>query len=254
MKLRDLFGYEKPNHLLTAKAAIFGLECEIESVGSINISSGKIAHVEDGSLRNNGREFLTVPSNREEALELFHNIHAEVEFNRPEEKFSQRTSIHVHMNCLSLETVEISNIIRNYAMLEPLFFMMVDSERLHNIHCVPLSETFLPKFYSHDLKPLIKRWHKYTALNIKPLSDLGTIEFRHMHGHDDTVLLNEWLTVLENLFLYGREFSAESLSIDNVTKLYTQIFGRTRINGMGGALPTLLSNNIIDLKKSLVNN
>jgi len=152
-----------------------GLECEIESIAN-HMDGADLFHVtQDGSLRNNGLEFITNPIPIDYAVPYFKKLHASLKFRNDAEKFSPRTSIHVHANCVNLHPDVIRNIIRMYALYEEYFFMMVTPDRRHNIHCVPLTETYLPSLYNTGLNTLVARWHKYTALNIVPLKKYGTI-------------------------------------------------------------------------------
>jgi hypothetical protein len=182
---------------------LFGIECEVESV-NVNeswdfLSSKAIRITEDNSLRNNGKEFLIGPASAANALVSFNYLHTNGKWVNPADKFSHRTSIHVHANCQNREGPVVRTAVLLYALFEEYFFSMVDSSRRDNIHCVPLTDTYLPSIYGADIVGLCGRWHKYTALNIKPLGTLGTIEFRHMQGHDDLTLLRQWLTVIDNL-------------------------------------------------------
>lgn len=133
---------------------------------------------------------------------------------------------------------------------------MVDSSRRGNIHCVPLTETFLCNYYSHNLNHMLTRWHKYTALNVLPLAKLGTIEFRHLQGTDDTNLMETWLTTLENLWKLGQEvkITEETLSSkDTLREWFVKLFGHsTKIMALEPCLFDMIGNNLIDVKLSLV--
>jgi hypothetical protein len=197
---------EHPNIPVGNKSFFCGMECEIEAVKySAKDSFAGIFMVEtDHSLRNNGLEFKSYPNNKAKTLENFKLLHTAIQLGA--EPFSERTSIHVHVNMAEMEMSKVKQFILAYAMLEPLFFEFVGEKRQNNIFCVPLFYTYLPSLYKKDVQGLHQAWHKYTAFNIKPLgnSDLGpgigTIEFRHMYGTNDVGIVSTWLTILEEFY------------------------------------------------------
>lgn len=252
-KLFEIFavtGYRNP------KTTLFGIECEIESIRGADGVTWQIT--EDGSLRNNGREFISPPISRDEAVDGFRNLHHCISISSSAPKFSDRTSIHVHVNCQNLEETVVRNIIYMYALYEEFFFRMATPDRRHNIHCVPLTETHLPSLYRMGLPGMVERWHKYTALNIKPLSKYGTLEFRHMHGHDDEFLFNEWLVILENLFRLGADPSGlitkETISVTNLDRWFDALFGGTQVATLKPQLKELTYNQRLDIKLMLSGN
>lgn len=224
-----MFGCNKYSQV---SGVFMGLECEIESYRGLNndLSDGWNI-TEDGSLRNEGREFVSPPLTREVLVQNFARLHSIYASYEKYPKFSERTSIHVHVNCQNIESDHVSNIIKLYALYEEMFFLLCEPSRRHNIHCVPLTETYLPACYKVGLASMLERWHKYTALNIKRLHDLGTIEFRHMEGHDDSVKLNNWLKCIENLVVLGKspegQITKTSLTNANLERWFATIFGHT---------------------------
>lgn len=255
MQITNLFevgGYQ------TAQEQLFGIECEVES-----LNTGEhwdLPHTievhEDGSLRNYGKEFITRPLNKEKTLEAFEQLHKGIKFYKPEQAFSQRTSIHVHMNCQPLDEAVVRKVVLFYALYEEAFFRMVDPSRRNNIHCVALTETFLTNHYRDTLRGMAARWSKYTALNLLPLKELGTIEFRHMQGHNDPNLLRQWLGVLDRLFVLARttELSAATLNRANIVAWFSFLFGGCgpSFEPMLAQLDTLTQNSVLDIKLGLM--
>lgn len=232
-----------------------GLECEIESVASRK-NIGMFSATEDGSLRNSGIEFISKPLPVREAISQFKHLHATIQYKDRTEAFTSRTSTHVHINCRALSFEQTKNIALLYALYEECFFAMVNSDRRNNIHCVPLSETFLPVLYGKPLESLVARWHKYTALNLLPLAKYGTIEFRHLQGTDNAQLVEEWLITLQNLWSISQkiQITPETLVDKNyLTAWFESIFGHSaRIMSLRPALPQLMSNSLLDVKLSVL--
>lgn len=235
--------------LLDNTRCFVGLECEIEAVKNPTSMAG--FHVkEDGSLRNNGYEFITDPVPVKTAIDQFAELHKKLDLG--EDAFSQRTSTHVHVNVAGLTLQETKNLLLLYALFEECFFLMAKPERRNNIHCTPLSETFVPSSYKTDIPNLVKGWHKYTALNLKRIRDLGTVEFRHLHGTGDVTELKQWLQVLENLFFLSQKvnFAEDSIADEkNIYKWFDELFkDAPRVYVLRNSLPDLTANSLIDVK------
>lgn len=216
------------------KGFMAGAELEVEGViDIINSSYSKHCTItEDHSLRNNGREFITFPFKRERLIEAFNAIHhGGIVAFKQDQKFSERTSTHVHVNVSNLTLDQAKNMVLLYALFEPVFFSFVGDERKHNIYCVPLSHTFLPSTYSANFDTMVKSWHKYTALNIKPVSKIGTIEFRHLYGTDDVNIFSEWIDILKALYNFVEKEESFDIKqwLDNPKELFEKIFSDTTL-------------------------
>jgi hypothetical protein len=245
------------------KAKDFLASCEFELEGLIPDCAppalGNWAGKPDGSLRNHGVEYVsrhardrkTLISDAEQLLKEM----KEKYFDKKSDHFSERTSTHVHINCSSLTDEQVRTIVLLYALFEEFFFYMVKPERRHNIHCVPLTETHLPHHNKENRESLRQRWHKNTALNMGRLTDLGTLEFRHLHGTDSMKELDEWLHVLENLWKLGQRVTITKENIvnkDTVKTWFESIFFPCdKIMGMSPNLNTIIKNSLIDVKLSL---
>lgn len=179
-----------------------GVEYEIESIkdyGKLG-SEGIFTREIDNSLRNNGLEFKTRPMPFEKHLEAFTLLHSTLKLGK--DPFSERTSIHVHVNVREMEINQVRQLILSYALLEPLFFDFVGEVRKNSIFCVPLNYTYLPSLYKMSTQSLVDKWHKYTAFNILPITSFGTVEFRHMYGTADFEKFTAWLTTLKELYTF----------------------------------------------------
>jgi hypothetical protein len=181
---------------------VAGSELEIEDVRGWDeeaLENLSIAVESDGSLRNGGREFLLPPSTKANLIDTFNAVHQNLELGP--QPYTNRTSTHVHVNCMYATPQQVKTLLLLYAIFEPLAFAYVGSERKENIHCMPLNSTHMPNLYNHgNLESLREKWHKYTALNILPLNELGTVEFRHLGGTSDEKYFTEWVNFLETLW------------------------------------------------------
>lgn len=211
LKLYDTYGCG-----YTTKDILLGTEYEIESIRSFEevnkVIANDITIEPDNSLRNSGLEFKTKPCNLEKSLFIFKILFSTLEFKNRNEAFSERTSIHVHLNVADLNKEEAKEFVLLYALLEPVFFKFVDKSRQNNIYCVPLNFTTLPKYYSSDFNTMANFWHKYTAFNILPAKQLGTFEFRHMEATDDFGKYKAWLEAIVSLKEYVKNKQFTMLS------------------------------------------
>jgi hypothetical protein len=255
-KLRDMFKFGNAEYN-KVDSFLAGIECEIESVDFLKDDANPYFHAEtDGSLRNHGTEFISVPLAREDLIDKFKGLHASIVYHDKDEAFSPRTSTHVHINVRSLDEKQLHQMLLFYALFEDFFFAMVDPLRRDNIHCVPLSETILSNRYRSTATYLIKYWHKYTAFNLLPVAKQGTVEFRHLQGTDDADLLNRWLSTIENLWAICQEESMDKTSIldaENHKRWFNRIFkDAPEVLALAPAMPNKIQNNLIDVKLAFI--
>ena len=254
MKLFETLKLDK-NELDQASRFVAGIECEIESVISKQNFPFFVC-TNDGSLRNDGVEFISSPLDKGTLLGAFRNLHAEIELNNADDAFSNRTSTHVHINCRNITAEHARQLVLFYALFEEYFFAMVDKERRHNIHCVPLTETFLPSLYKHSLTKNLTHWHKYTALNILPLAKQGSIEFRHLQGTNNPELLDEWLTTLDNLWRMCQREEMNAISLNNpiiIKQWWYTLFGHSkRIMALEPTITSMTRNSLLDVKFAFI--
>lgn len=239
------------------KVPLFGVECEIESIRAYTEIEG-ILIKEDNSLRNSGREFVWErPYSLERSVSMFTQLHREgLRFVNPDDKFSERTSTHVHLNCRNLTPEQTKTLILLYAIYEEIFFAYVDPSRRDNIHCVALTETHLPMIYKElDFIRWVSAWHKYTALNLKRLVDLGTVEFRHLEGTDSPEKLKNWLITLGELWSLCQKVcvTKETLTPENLQAWGEVLFKHWPMwKQISGNLYLWTENTVIDVKLSFV--
>jgi hypothetical protein len=249
--------YGSGGHLSSVQKFVAGMECEIEGLTGSKIQSfGHFQCKEDHSLRNSGMEYVSAPLERDALLNQFVELHKWLKLDQKKEPFSERTSVHVHVNVSSMTMQHAKNMMLLYALFEEFFFSMVKPERRANIHCVPLTETHLPAIYNKNIPYLRDRWSKYAALNLIRMSDLGTMEFRHHHGTGDTEEMTAWLKVLDNLWTLSRQVVIDEESLSNQSRIYSwfdAIFNPSpKTIMLGGQLHNIIQNSLIDVKFSVL--
>lgn len=258
-KISEMFGITPRNGFL------LGCEFELESINDVSWHNGAACYfanvTEDNSLRNNGKEFVTKPITAEAAIKahaaLFNGQN--VYYDDIDSACSDRCSTHIHVNFSDQTEEKTRQFIRLYALVEPLFFKAVDESRQNNIYCVPLSSTHLLKYvFSQGLYSCVEKWHKYAAFNVKRLSDLGTIEFRHFQATRDTGQFAEWVRMIKALYDFNQTNDVDILINDVMMyRLVSQVAGKvyTRDEIYQLCEDTLINDTLITLNptKDLLN-
>jgi len=196
---------------LVDNSTLVGIEVEVENLGEeARWPSTAYAHFwtpkADGSLRNNGLEFVTSPLMGRQIVTalalLFHEMPAQAQF-------SHRTSVHIHTDVRGLTPEEVAKVFLVYLTLEPQLFSFIGEERERGIFCVPwfLTDTTEGMFkLIKDIAPgrqMQSHEWRYTALNLNPVTSFGTIEFRHLGGTRDMDTAMTWLNIILSMRKYA---------------------------------------------------
>jgi hypothetical protein len=235
--ITDLFGHRPnayaPDKKILAPSGVdptllYGVELEIEGLDEEKEDRMRrcvpgVAYHDDGSLRNNGGEYVTAPMNfatLEYVLDQFFHKNKLTDAN-----YSERCSVHVHANCCDLTLDQIRLILCLYQITERILFNFIKADRKNNIFCVPWSESIIGAKVlasENSLYTVLRRnnWHKYSALNLLPIHSQGTIEFRHMEGTKDLNYILSWCNIIGSMFKYARENKYQDV-IDSLLKLNT---------------------------------
>lgn len=237
----------KPSLNILDRDTFVGFEVEVERIkrtsGLVELNENTFLwnNTEDNSLRNDGREFVSIPIKGEDidfALSLL-NEHFIKDKTCIGHEFTDRTSVHVHMNARNLDMEYFVNFILTYLLVEPLLYQYAGGDRAKNIFCVPVIESTLIPVVSrmtrqyelgnekNALDEGAGGWYKYTGLNLIPLLSYGTIEFRHMSGTKDPLRLATWVNIIFAIKKYAQGVSYKELkeliySI-NTTSEYMQV-------------------------------
>jgi hypothetical protein len=193
-----------------APGLLYGLELEVEGARNDWKTVGMTVK-EDGSLRNNGLEFITKPmtySNLGYLLEYFFKRNPITADN-----YSERCSVHVHINALDMTEDEIAAFCLVYQVFERVLFNWIGHGRDKNIFCVPWYDTLMTyrvvdRIINKD-NYVLRGWQKYTALNLTPLTTQGTMEFRHMEGTHDVARILTWVRLIGYMYTFARTLGLE---------------------------------------------
>jgi hypothetical protein len=242
-----------PLHKCTNENLGCGIELEIENVGEyeralLMIDPSVWGVVEDGSLRPQrlSWEFVSLPMKMSSLLAELEQFFSKNQFN--EAHYSDRTSIHVHTNVLDFTPKQLATLCLVYTVVEDILFEFTNHYnkgnresyyRDTNIYCIPWTQCRMNYEFVRQLfkstKKATQGWQKYTALNLLPICEHGTVEWRHMHGTNDFDKLSKWLNIIGCIMQFSKErdfddVSKVIISLNDTSayqQFFNQIFGLT---------------------------
>jgi len=222
----------------------FGIEIEVENALAPDELSDSLWNVvHDGSLRNNGLEFL---SNRpftkeevEEQVPLFY------EWKRTQlYTTGVRTSTHVHVNVLGMTLPQIAAASIVYTLVEPILFRYCGRLREENIYCVPwyraTDELDVVKLLASGSTSVMHAACKYSALYLEPVTRFGTMEFRHAPVFDSSEQLLTWVDMCERVVYSGFD------TIEEVLECYEELSPDEFVEGIFGERITRVLRGVCD--------
>jgi len=238
-KIQDIIGSQSDYKLyatddtLVSNTDAIGVEIELEGISHYSPGSAlpnifyNWRAVEDGSLRN-GTEFIFKEpfkaKNITASLEIMNQFLAAYRaVTGTGVIVNERCSVHVHLDVRELDGQELNNLILVYLLFEKVLFEYISPTRSKNNYCRPLADssfkatlhnllTIKSDNLTYDLIRIISRdCDKYSALNVLPVQNFGSVEFRHMPGTDDTTKIFDWINVILALKVAARSFSVQEL-------------------------------------------
>jgi hypothetical protein len=248
---------------LPAGETLVGIELEIEDFPmGIRHAFGGFTFTNDGSLRNNGIEAITNPVAIKYVPSLLNGFFAH--FGITAANYSERCSIHVHVNMQERTFEQVATIGLVYQTVERLLFKFVGNDRDQSIFCVPWCQSNMTFSAINKLVKgdgvFLKTWQKYSALNLLPLTSKGTIEFRHLHGTCDVPRITQWIALIGKIVEYADRVSladakATIINMNTVSNYHAWldgVFGEYADALRWTDSETLLSTGVIDSKLMLL--
>jgi len=109
---------------------------------------------------------------------------------------------------------------------------------------------------------IARTWQKYTALNLIPLRDRGTLEFRHLEGTCDVERITAWINIISSMFKYAMNNTYDDFktsiinmnSISNYGDFIHQVLGEYAVHIT--SQPTYqedISVGVVDCKLCMIN-
>ncbi len=238
-KLGDLVGKAvhtepKPTKELVLPWGKIGIEVETEGwQGDGQETLNRLwTHKEDGSLRNNGREFVT----RGAGIVGDDIITAVTSFCKwaKARKLSEgypRAGIHVHLDCtdLDIERGELASIVGMYLVVEHALYGYAGMWRRYCGFCDALTDSRINvdvlkqllkrKHTSRDFNTNVNKFDRYTGLNLQSLGKFGTLEFRHLRTVYDADIILGWINIILQLKKSAQEWNPEQRILKQFSQL-----------------------------------
>jgi hypothetical protein len=241
-QLFDYRPFKVPSKVNAAFATnvAMGLELEVERYPHQSEADSDLElfwrRVRDGSLRNNGIEFVSRhPVSGKRLLEAINILcdHLRLMGVTNDANLSHRCSLHTHIDFIGRTVDEVLAFVCLFILLEPSLYTVSGKERYSNIYCPGFSQAAGALYQvgrameTRELTGLITTWSKYSACNVIPLHAQGSIEIRIHKGsvlEDDIV---SWIRILNHLYAACIGETPESIieastrePVEVVTKLF----------------------------------
>lgn len=126
--------------------------------------------------------------------------------------WSNRTSVHVHVNCRDLTMMNIINYICLYWAVEGLLTEWSGPDRKGNLFCLRAQDAewqvdaLAKACRSFNFGNVMSANYRYAACNISSLQNHGSLEFRTMKGTTDTQRILDWVEILTALKDRAQDF------------------------------------------------
>ncbi len=198
-----------------------GLELEIECQNNLPrddnlelIPAGKTTKarwlgVRDGSLRGNSLEYIfSQPCTREELAPLVKGLFDCFKNFKSKLDNSNRCSTHVHINMANKTINQLTSTIILWAIFEEALIDWCGEERKTNHFCLSMkdSSSLLVSWEAYlrtGGARVFDRNMKYSALNILPIFEKGSFEFRCGRASSDPVFPTTWATFLDTFVAFA---------------------------------------------------
>lgn len=217
---------------------LVGLEIEVEGtkLPKQNAPLPWVYHP-DGSLRgadnaeyvlNKPIEFEAVPKALEVLWDKFRECGSTLDD-------SNRTSVHVHLNCQSFFFNRLTTLMGMYFTFEEILTEWCGEHRVGNLFCLrakdaPAIVSQIKKFIRTDGKTPIHDHHHYAGLNANALGKFGSLEFRSLRGCSDQQTIVDWVSILERMYRLSADFTdprdfCTMLSSDGPLEMFSNVLG-----------------------------
>lgn len=243
------WGLSRPLNEYSSKGIIpfpygVGIEIELEfdNVPRIEQDMTYWNIVPDGSLKN-GMEFVvkeplysnSIPTALKELNSMLKK------HSKSKVRLSERTSLHIHVDARDMSREQISNFVMVYTAFESVLFKYCGEERKNNVFCISptTSATLINTLGSFILGGdtragnVVRRYSKYTSINLATLSKYGSIEIRGHEGTHNSAQIITWINILLSIKQYVLNNTTatwldlpERLSNRGLKIFLTDVFGK----------------------------
>lgn len=275
---------QNPGVVKISGGTLAGIEYEIENCRYVDEETVQFQRIfntvwaisTDGSLRNNGKEFISKPLSGEN-LQLALNVLDQTLKNQNRgADANARCGIHVHINALDINSAQLLAWISLYQVFERQLYA-VSGARDKNLFCLPtwawngnlMSAIGVLANTKDDggqnaVLTLNNQGLKYAGMNTRTLNEHGTLEFRQMQTTKDIASVSEWVDTLIRIKLYAinsvKELPDLLVFWDKISELNTtseyavllkDVFGERQEYLMLNKYWDMMAKGIIQVKESI---
>lgn len=168
---------------------------------------------QDGSLRgdDNGEYVLAKPIAFSELPDALDTLWKAFASKKSTFDDSNRTSVHVHLNCQEFHLNRLASFLGMYFTLEEVLTEWCGEYRVGNLFCLRAKDApaiihYLKRFIQNDgATPLPEMLH-YGGLNPNALHKFGSIEIRTLAGVSEPTTILTWVSILQGLYERSADF------------------------------------------------
>jgi hypothetical protein len=205
---------------------LFGIELELEGrgVGLQDIATRGWQRHNDGSLRGESIEFTTSGGKSfEESQKLVKELFKKFKDNNVKFNNSIRTSTHVHLNFSDKPIKAAINFFVLFTLLEEVLQYYSGEDRKGNVFCLSsrdaegIVQVLSEALATGNLHQFSGDRYKYAACNLCSLFKFGTIEIRTMRGAKSEEEVNNWLSILNDMYKYSLKMISPAALINDLS-------------------------------------
>lgn len=171
------------------------------------------SYVKDGSLRghDNAEYVLQKPIEFDQVPAAIEELDAKLKAYGSVLSESNRTSVHVHLNCQDFHMNRLASFCALYFCFEEVLTEWCGDHRVGNLFCLrgkdaPGLITKIKRFIRSDGQTELSDGLHYSGLNAHALTKFGSLEVRSMRGPTDLSIIVQWVSILERLYKLSGEF------------------------------------------------
>lgn len=171
------------------------------------------SYVNDGSLRgaDNAEYVLTKPIKFSAVPKALDEVSSKLEEFGSVLDDSNRTSVHIHLNCQKFHMNRLTSFIALYFCFEEILTEWCGDHRVGNLFCLravdaPAAVSRIKKFIQDDGEASLDGGLHYAGLNTSALIKFGSLEIRTLRGVTDFSLIQSWVDILGRLYSLSEEY------------------------------------------------
>lgn len=229
---------------------LIGLEIEVEGKALFTAPFKYWVCHNDGSLRETDghppQEYvLKEPLSYDEVTNALRYLEGKLKEAGSSVVLSNRTSVHVHINCQDMTLKELYCYVLFYLIFEEVLVDWAGPERAGNLFCLRAKDS---QYYIEMLESVLKKgsfkdWRedvRYAACNVASIPKFGSLEFRALRGTVDINLIQTWIKILLVLKDKAAEYESPIDIVEDFNQLgplpfFRQTFAREEVirNALG---------------------